>query len=371
MMILLQLIFTTTLIFTYVQSAATENLGQLNLLRGLAVRFFQSTLNSSDTFSSRQKYLEKKQYLTDGMLIGQHIVTSFGENRMIYKNNQMFGFYYDPSYHDMILEFRGYIKAPKSGVPGLSANLAPAQNCDNEYAYQVQTDYWTLTTGLYLNKTDDGYICTQNSSATMYSLKRSENNVYDTYMGSTVTMSSEYMIKDQFYPIVMSTRVSRDALYNYWKLIIDGVEYSFNNIVYYDPQDDFITNDANSNAKFPTVCPHFHDETFEAGTFVTPTSIVPNKCPVSTSSSIVSSSKTSAIESSSTIPSSTVESSSEISSSIVSSTVESSSEISSSAVSSMVESSSEISSSIVSSTTESSSEISSLSYTIIIEKNSE
>ena len=345
MITLLQLFFTITLILKYVQSAATDNLGQLNLLPGLAARYFKSTLVGTENSVVRRTYLGERQYLTDGTLIAQHVVTQLDQSRIIYKRNKLFEFYYDPSYHDMIVEFRGYIKAPGTGIPTFTVKLNTSYDCDSKIVSQQTTEYWTITSGLYLDKTDDGYLCTQNSSSSMYATPWADVIGVTNTITRPFEVKQAYFIEGKLYPMTLSLRVSKEAYTNFWNVTVGGVKYNLQDLVYYDPQDDFITNDANTNANFPASCPQFHDETFEAETFVEPTSIVPDGCPVTSSSSIVESSATSDIEtSSSELPSSTI-SSSEIPSSIVSSTIESSSEVPSSTISS-----SEIPSSIVSST---------------------
>ncbi|KAG0672605.1 hypothetical protein C6P45_000036 [Maudiozyma exigua] len=372
MITLLQLILTTTFILKLVQSADPVNLGQLNLVPGLAARYYKSTLTGAEDSITRRKYVIDKQFLTDGTMIAQSPITELAQTRIIYKHNKLFGFYYDPSYHDMIVEFSGYLKAPATGVPTFITKVNIALYCNSSRITQQLTDNWSIQTGLYLDETADGYLCTQNASAKMFSSSWLDAPAATDGVTIPKQLPYAYLIEGKIYPFYISLRVSRDAYSNQWSLKLNNVNYNLDDIVYYDPQDDFVANNAHLSSEFPDACPQFHDEKFVAETFVEPTSIVPDGCPVTSSSVIESSSATSDIESStifessSDLPSSIV-SSSEITSSIVSSivtssTVESTSEVPNTIVSSTVESSSaisssEISSSIVSSTVDVTSEL--------------
>ena len=355
--LLLKLLFmiATLTSLTYAE-IKTKDLGVLNFKKGLVGRLYKSTLTGSESYNQRIVYLEKMQYLTDGELIAQRVITNFRSQRIKNKMNEMFGFYYDPDYSELIVELRGYVKAPVSGYPTLSTFIYANIGCDNRYLSQSATHHWVINSGLYLNTTTDGRsICTYNTSASTYDDASSGENVRgSTSTGGNIFMNTDYWFEGQYYPVLFRSRISGDGFINKWDIQMNNREYSLDELSFYDPQDDFVANDANHLAKFPVNCPQFHAESFADTTYVIPTSIVPNRCVTSTSSSIITSSSTSSTQSSVITSSSHVVTSSKVSSSEVSS-----SEVPSSEVSSIEVSSSEVSSSEVFSSEVTSSEVSS------------
>lgn len=347
------LLIVLTLFHVACATIQTQNLGQLSLLPGLAGRLFTSTLTGSETQSERDTYLKQKSYLNDGILLSQRIVTQFTSTRVKYLNNNIFGLYYPPDDHDLIIELRGYIKAPATGVPKVTTNLSARKDCNDEYAYQSATNSWAFSYNIFLNQTADGFLCSYNTSATLAKFPVQSEAEIEMYGGGiSYLLNGAYLIEGQYYPIVMSTRVSGDAFFNDWRISINSQKYTFDEITYYDPNDDFVANDASDKSSFPNLCPQFHNETFEPKSFVTPTSIVSDKCPTSSvpPSLIRSSTAPSPILSSSPIPSST--SSTEYSNPAPSSSisaVESSTSTPSSLQSSILISSGESSISVVSS----------------------
>lgn len=360
--LLLKLLFmiATLTSLTYAE-IKTKDLGVLNFKKGLVGRLYKSTLTGSESYNQRIAYLEKMQYLTDGELIAQRVITNFRSQRIKNKMNEMFGFYYDPDYSELIVELRGYVKAPVSGYPTLSTFIYANIGCDNKYLSQSATHHWVINSGLYLNTTTDSRsICTYNTSASTYDDASSGENVRgSTSTGGNIFMNTDYWFEGQYYPVLFRSRISGDGFINKWDIQMNNREYSLDELSFYDPQDDFVANDANHLAKFPVNCPQFHAESFADTTYVIPTSTVPNRCVTSTSSSIITSSSTSSTQSSVITSSSHVVTSSKVSSSEVSSSEVSSSEVSSIEVSSSEVSSSEVSSSEVTSSKVTSSEVSS------------
>lgn len=104
----------------------TEDLGILNFKKGLVGRLYQSTLTGSETFSERIDYLQKMQYLTDGELLQQRVITNFNSYRVKYKTNQMLSSY---AYLDVLA---------RAATDGYSFS--------NEYIQTYEADYSIYST---------------------------------------------------------------------------------------------------------------------------------------------------------------------------------------------------------------------------------
>lgn len=97
-------------------SVQTKNLGQLNLLPGATVKLYSTSLTGREDYYNRPNYFKNKEFLTDGELIGQQIVTSFNIFYIAYSFVQyIFGFNIDPTWKNFVFEFRGYLKPPQDG----------------------------------------------------------------------------------------------------------------------------------------------------------------------------------------------------------------------------------------------------------------
>ncbi|SMN22874.1 hypothetical protein, no similarity [Maudiozyma saulgeensis] len=314
--------FLSVLIFDQViATITTSNIGTLNFQPGMAVRLYKTSLTGDETYTERQAYLEKLQYLTDGELLAQKAGSNiFTSNRIKYLMNEVFGFYISPDDHDMVVEFRGFFKPPKTGSLRLNSALSPTRDCDKEYAFQMETDYWVWRQNIFLNQTDQGVLCTWNNSvnwAYLEATKVNELQVRSSGFSSGKFLSSGYYYEGSYYQIRMGVLVNGDAFNNVFTFTIGDTTYQFSDkYFYYEPNEDFITNDGNRNNVFPSNCPVFDDETLVDSEIVPPTTVYPNQCPVTSSS-------TSEIESSSTDEmSSTIETSFEPSSVVTSSVSE-------------------------------------------------
>lgn len=337
----INLLFMVVMLSSLVAGAIeTEDLGVRTFKNGLIGRMYKSTLTGSEEHFQKANYLENMQYLKDGELIAQRVITDFTAEFVKNKTNELFGFYYDPDYSEIIVELRGYIKAPKAGNPDINIGLWSVRDCDDNHVYQSETDYWVLNGGLYINITDDGHsICTYDTTLPLNDHTSGYTNTFDTAIGTSSRMNLDW-VQGQYYPVVFRSLISADALKNNWNVEMNSMRYYLDSIAFYDPQDDATANDANGLAQFPANCPQYQEDIFTETTFITPTSTVPNGC-VSSTSSIVTSLPTSSAKLS--VITSSAASSSEstivVSSSVVSSSTEPSTVVTSSTEASTVESS--------------------------------
>ncbi|KAG0667993.1 hypothetical protein C6P45_005177 [Maudiozyma exigua] len=256
----------------------TENLGKLNLLPGLTARLYNTSLTSGDDYDHHYNYLQEKQFLTDGgQLLSQRVITSVQTNWTKGVNNCMFGFYRDE--HDVVLELRGYIKAPADGVFDIYAGLEAVFDPDGNYIPQFEGGYWIIKNAISLNETSNGFICSYDSNESNYSSMSPEEICKDicSPMGS---QEFAIFVKDQYYPVVFYTYFSGEALVNDWVFQVDDNVYPFDENIYYYPNDDFETNDANLDADFPEICPQFHDKVFIPQNFVEENATHLNECPL-------------------------------------------------------------------------------------------
>lgn len=332
------LIVMATLSHTFA-SIQSKNLGQLSLLPGLTARLYNTSLISGDDYDHHPQYLESKQFLTDGgRLLSQTVITSVKADWIKDEKNCMFGLYRDE--HDVILELRGYIKAPADGVFDIYAGLVATFDPDGNYIPHFEAGYWIIKNAISLNETANGFICSyEETDDRNYSQMDPETACNDicSPMGSE---QFAFFVEDQYYPIVFYTYFSGDVLVNDWIFQVDDDVYPFDEYIYYDPNDDFAANDANLDAGFPEICPQFHKEIFIPQYFVEesaihvdecplpsiPSSFLPSSMPSTVSSSVVESSD-SASSFSTILSISTPSSSSDLSSSVPPSSIESSSYI--------------------------------------------
>ena len=329
----------------------------LNLLPGMTARFYRTPLNDTFDFTARHMYLKKGTYLKDGstLLAQKAGVTNINIYRIIYEKNDVLGFYMDPEDHYMLVELRGYFRAPFSGDLTLSQKVYPVKGCDGVNLYQSITNHWIIRQGVFVNNTEDGSLCINNSSMWFEAdgEVNSDQSVLNTAMGSSIHQSS-YYYKDIYYPFTIVMMVNGDAIYtdNHASMTdADGEHYVPLNqqTLFYDPNEDLDADDANYNKAYPNNCPVLNGEKFVNSVLVPPIDRVPDVCPLSYSS-VATSSATTSLESSSTESSSTESSSTmEYISSMESSSMESSNVVSSSIISNTIESSSDILSTITSS----------------------
>ena len=326
----------------------------LNLLPGMAARFYKTTVNDTFDYITRRNYLKMGTYLKDGTLLGQRAgVTSVDIDRVIYQKNDVLGFYMDPEDHYMLVELRGYFRPTYSGNLHFLQLLSPVGTCENHvYLDQSITNFWTISQKMFINNTEDGTLCINNSSVPSFyadgkfdvGTGLSTSTSYSTGGGTTQT---GYYYKNMYYPFKILMLIDGDATNTYTEVTITdangGHGVSLNRAtLFYDPNENLDADDANYNQDYPNNCPALDGEEF-VDNFIAPPDPVSSVCPVS-SSSVVTSSATSTLQFSSTsVPSSTLESYSAVepssiepSSTMESSTVESSSIKSSNAVSSNI-----------------------------------
>ncbi|SMN22615.1 hypothetical protein, no similarity [Maudiozyma saulgeensis] len=350
----------------------TYNMTKLQLLPGLAARMYKTSLNSSADYSTRSTYIENGQYLTDGELVAQKAgVTELNIKRIKYKNNDVLGFYMDPDDDYIVVELRGYLRMPYTGQLTIGRYVNTISGCDGVNLYQSTTDYWVVKQSMFVNNTDDGSLCTHNSSLPWYS----DDGEYmasvtstNLNTGGSAFMNSAYFYEGIYYPFKVVILVGGDGLFTTASASIKNAlgSHSFQlneETLFYDPYENFETDDANYSKDFPLNCPSLNGEEFVDDIIIPPTSSVPDQCPVTSSSvasssiisSVTSSSEPSSIDVTSSIKLTSIESSSTISSSAALSSIESNIITSSSEQSSSIESSGIESSAVISSNTESSS----------------
>ena len=323
-LLLLKSVLVAVSIFTLTYaSVQTKNLGHLNLQPGATVKFYSTSLTGREDYYSRPNYFKNKEFLSDGELIGQQIVTSFEIFHVAYGTQFLFDFTTEPTWKNFVFEFRGYLKAPQDGNFWLSQYMESAYTCNGDYGAQFQGSYYIIKEAIYLNDTSDGFVCTYDSD-----LKNHKEFTFDEYcppepfyMQYNSDSFNMSFISNQYYPIVFYTYISGEALSS-WGLSLSyetsEVDYPFSyqleNYLYYDPNEDSERDDANLNAQFPDSCPQFHDVTFTTTQFIEPSAIYFD-CPPRPTSSFGLPSEASSIiltssgESSSSFPSSSSSSS--------------------------------------------------------------
>lgn len=293
--------------YAFVSSALvqTKNLGQLNLQPGFAARLYTTSLTSPEDFDSRPDYLKNREFLNDGKLISQNIVTSFDGQWLNCYNNDMFGLFRDES--NVILEMRGYFRSPADGIFSITVGMDSVSDVYGNYFSQFTRGYWIIKNSVSLNQTANGFVCSYDSSDVNYT---GIETSYDclTYCIPPLPESGSVLVtKDQYYPVVFYTYLSGDALSAVWSFQINGYDFPINDFFFYDVNDDFDADDENLNAGFPEACPQFHEEIFSSHVFIEPSTIYTNGCPATSTSSLVPFSSTAS--SSSVITSSTQSSS--------------------------------------------------------------
>ena len=300
-LLLLKLVWVIVFIFALSSaSVQTENLRQLNLQPGFAIRLYTSSLRGPDDYHRRPQYFRERDFLEDSQLIAQNVLDmDINAGWSAYGNNLLFDFSVDPTITDFVVEMRGYIKAPLTGNISISTDIQSGFSCNGEGARTYQAGYWIIKDSISLNETSDGFICSYNSSDVNYKALIFEENCtdYDScYNGDPTFNTVTTVTEGQYYPVVFYTYISANNLVTVWTLQFDGYfQGYFQDFAYYDPNDDFEADDARLNSGFPDACPHFHEEVFTATSFVTMSRTDDYDCPTPTSSSILPPSSSSSI----------------------------------------------------------------------------
>lgn len=285
----------------------TENLGQLNLQPGFAARLYTTSLRSPEDFDNRPDYLKNREFLSDGKLISQNIVTSFDSEWLNCYNNDMFGLFRDQS--NVILEMRGYFRSPADGIFSISVGMDTVSDVYGNYFSQFNRGYWIIKNSVSLNQTANGFVCSYDSSGVNYTGIETSYDCLTYCIPPLPRAGSVLVAKDQYYPVVFYTYLSGDVFSATWSFGIDSYGDSpIEGFFFNDVNDDFDADDENLNAGFPEACPQFHEEIFSSHVFIEPSTIYTNGCPVTSTSSLVPFSST--LSSSSVITSSTQSSSS-------------------------------------------------------------
>lgn len=271
-------------------SIQTENLGHLNLLTGLAGRLYTTSLTGYENAQKSDTYFENREFLADSQLVSQRIVTSLDGNRLKYENNHIFGFYYDPNDSYLVVELKGYIKAPADGQVFIEYDLNDVLGCDGKGSNQSFISDWLVSTAVSLNNTENGFVCSYDQSSYIYSDIWIEGECDGGGCSGNSPIYNVKLVNEQYYPVTIYFIIAGDAFNSDLTFYVDNLSYNFDNCIYYDPNDNPDTNSSNDNTEFPDVCPQFHEEIFTEATFVEPTSIYPDECPLSSISSSFSAS---------------------------------------------------------------------------------
>ncbi|GMM55749.1 hypothetical protein DAKH74_023650 [Maudiozyma humilis] len=377
----------------------SQQLSSTNFLPGLRVRVFHPELGTV-TLSAMQDYMKKKQYETNGELIGETDgVQDLRVNWVRYKSNMIHGIYVDPTIDGFIVEYRGYVKMTETKNNLILGSMVyPRIACNNDYMRQTVVNYMEFDTNMWVDNNDTGTYCVMNNTKSKYlNIGTAIGSVrnYNTAIG-TSSGGFGQINKDVYYPIRFVGTFLGDGAYHLFSYHTsdnyDTTEFGSNEL-FYNPNENYNDLDSNQKLLFPQICPVYDSPAEEhLNTYPSPETTLPNICPATssstsiatpevstsqTSSSVATSSSSALPSTSEIISSSTIDSTSEqvsssaISSSVIYSTVISSSVISSSAISSSVVSSSAVSSSVISSSAISSSVVSSSAVSSSVESSSE
>lgn len=208
--------------YTLVSSALvqTENLGQLDLHPGFAARLYTTSLTSPEDFDSRPDYLKNREFLTDGQLISQNVITSFEGQWVRCYQNDMFGLFRDQK--NVVLEMRGYLKAPDDGIFSVSVGMDSVSDEYGNFKSQFNRGYWIIKNSVSLNQTADGFICSYNSSGVKYTGIVTDYECLTYCIPPLPEAGSVLVSKDQYYPVVSYSYLGGDSLSALWTFNIDG-----------------------------------------------------------------------------------------------------------------------------------------------------
>ena len=278
-------------------SLETENLGHLNLQPGFAARLYNSSLTDDDMFNDyeeRIEYLQNQIFQSDGQLLSQRVITSLDTQRVQYKNNHLFGFYYDPTVREMIVEMSGYIKAPATGQVSMSYELSNVLDCNDEFDIQGYTRYWRFSQALYLNEESGTFNCSLDNGDDDLTEITDQFICHLECSGTgSETDFQLNVVKDRYYFVNFYTAVFGNAFNSKLTFNVDGVPYNLDDYMYYTPEYYFRRFFNSDDVSLEILCPSPRYEIFTPKVFEEPTTIYPDQCPAQSSLSSLSPSSTS------------------------------------------------------------------------------
>ncbi|GMM55746.1 hypothetical protein DAKH74_023620 [Maudiozyma humilis] len=323
------------------------------------------------TIADVQDYMAKKEYETNGELIGE---ATYVQDLMVhwvrYKNNMIHGIYVDPTIDAVIVEYRGYVKMTETKYNMiLGSEVFQETGCNNKNMHQAVVNYMALDANMWVENNATGTYCVMNNTKSKY---LDINNAIGFVgvieeSGGTSGWASDQINKDVYYPIRFVAAYFDDGAYHQFSYHTydnpDDTLFTPGEL-FYNENENYHDLDSSEKLPFPQNCPVFdnlveepvHTEIEHLKSYTPPKTTFPNACPATSSSISLATPEVSTSQTSSSLEissSSEVPSTSEIMSSpVIDSAAEqtsfftiSSSEISSSTISSSAVSSSAVSSS--------------------------
>ncbi|KAG0653356.1 hypothetical protein C6P45_003917, partial [Maudiozyma exigua] len=258
---------------------------------------YNSSLTDDDMFNDyeeRVAYLQSQIFQIDGQLLSQRIITSLDTQRVQYKDNHLFGFYYDPALREVIVEMSGYIKAPATGHVSMPYELSNVLDCNDEFDIQGYTRYWRFSETLYLNEDSGKFNCSLDYSDDNYTEITDQFICHLECSGTGSETDFELnVVKDRYYFVNFYTAVFGNAFNSKLTFNVDGVPYNLEDYMYYTPEYTFNLIFDSDDISVDSLCPFAMDEIFIPQVFEEPATIYPDECPTQSSSLSFSPSSTS------------------------------------------------------------------------------